>query len=197
MARDYNQSAIRLWESGTIPTTSQCGAKLQEGYLTISKNRILQDIPTKKIFTIVIAALFGMMAANLPAAEEDATGYKDHPLIPRMPGYYILEGSEAAAVFDVDIVKGETIETLHIEGKSMALLFRPQPELETKPGEARLRGDFEKAIITQGGTLIGVTSGQKWSVYHIVKDGKEFWVVLMINSGEYFTGSYSYRIVWK
>ncbi|PKN65379.1 MAG: hypothetical protein CVU57_11075 [Deltaproteobacteria bacterium HGW-Deltaproteobacteria-15] len=151
----------------------------------------------KKVTAIVMTMLFGLLSANLYAAEKDAAGCKDHPLIPRMPGYYILGCSNDDAKSDVDIIKGDTTETIHLEGKSMALLYRPQPELKTKPSETQLRGDFENAVKKQGGTLLGITYGQKWPVYKMVKDSKEFWVVLMIKSGEYFTGPYSYRIIEK
>jgi hypothetical protein len=65
------------------------------------------------------------------------------------------------------------------------------------PTEAQLRGDFENAIKKQGGAQVGTIIGQEWSINKIVKDGKEYWVVLMIYSGQYFTGSYAYRIVEK
>jgi OmpA-OmpF porin, OOP family len=151
----------------------------------------------KKITVIVMMVLFGMMSTNLCAAQKDAAGCKDHPLIPRMPGYYITGCSNDPANSDVDIVKGNTTETIHLEGKSMALLYSLQPELKTKTSEAQLRGDFENTVKKQGGTQIGITYGQKWPVYKIVRDGKEFWVVLMVNSGEYYTGSYAYRIIEK
>jgi hypothetical protein len=47
------------------------------------------------------------------------------------------------------------------------------------------------------GTLFGITYGQKWLVYTIAKDGKKFWIVLLVNSGQYFTGSYACRIIEK
>jgi hypothetical protein len=151
----------------------------------------------KKTTAVVITMLFGLLSANLYAAQKDAAGCKDNPLIPRMSGYYIAGCSEAPANSDIDIIKGETTETIHLEGKSVALSYSPQTELKSKPGEAQLRSDFENAVKKQGGTLLGITYGQKWPVYKIVKDGKEFWIVLLINSGEYYTGSFTYRIIEK
>lgn len=151
----------------------------------------------KRTAVVMVALLFGLISINLYAAEKDDASCKDHPLIPRMTGYYIMGCSNDDAVADIDIEKGADTETIHLEGKSMVLLYSPQPELGSKPAEAKLRSDFEGAVKKQGGSQIGVTYGQRWPVYKIAKDGKEYSVILMINSGEYFTGSYAYRIIEK
>ncbi|TAL23676.1 MAG: hypothetical protein EPN94_09050 [Nitrospirae bacterium] len=151
----------------------------------------------KRVSAVVMTMLFGLLSASLYAAEKDAVGCKDHPLIPRMQDYYIVGCSNALANFDADIANGKNTETVHIEGNSMALLYSPQPGLKSKLSEPQLRSDFENAVKKQGGRLFGATPGQKWPIYKIVKDGKEFWIVLMVNSGKYFTGSYGYRIIEK
>ena len=151
----------------------------------------------KKVSVLVMTMMFVLLSANLNAAQKDAAGCKDHPLIPRMQDYYIAGCSDAAASFDADILNGKNSKTVHIEGNSMALLYSPQPDLKSKPGELQLRRNFEDAVKKQGGGLVGATPGQKWPIYKIVKNGKEFWVVLMVNSGEYYTGSYAYRIIEK
>jgi hypothetical protein len=150
----------------------------------------------KKASVIVMMMLFVLLSGGLSAAEKDAAGCKDHALIPRIKDYYIAGCSKGAATFDADMANGKD-ETIHIEGNSTALMYSPQPELRSKPSELQLRSDFENAVKKQGGTLAATTPGQKWPVYKIVKDGKEFWIVLMVNSGQYFTGSYAYRIVEK
>ena len=138
-----------------------------------------------------------LLCTTLFAAEKDADGCMDPPLIPRMTGYFIAGCSDHPANSDTEIVKDGISETIHIEGKSTALLYRPQPELTVKPSESQLRSEFENAVKKQGGSFLGETFGQNWPVYHIVKDGKEFWVILLVNSGEYFTGAYTCRIVEK
>lgn len=151
----------------------------------------------KNVSAVLMRILFVLLSASLSAAERDASGCKDHPLIPRMKDYYIVGCSNAAANFDADVADGKNTGTVHIGGKSTALLYSPQPELKSKPSESQLRSDFENAIKKQGGTLFGTTPGQNWPVYKLVKDGKEFWIVLMVDSGQYFTGSYTYRIIEK
>lgn len=153
----------------------------------------------KRILIIAIAMLFGLVSATLYAAEKDAAGCKDHPLIPRMQGYYISICSNDTGDSDINLEgTGDRIDVVHIQqAKSMALLYNPQPELKAKPGEAQVRTDFENAIKKQGGKLLGISVGQKWPVYKMDKNGKESWVVLMITSGEYYTGTYGCRIIEK
>lgn len=151
----------------------------------------------RNISAAVITILFILLSAALSAAEKDSAGCKDHPLIPRMKDYYIAACSRNAADFDVDPAIGKTTEAVHIKGNSAALIYSPQPELKSKPSASQVRSDFEGAVKKQGGALFGTTPGQEWPVYKMVKDGKEFWIVLMIDSGQYFTGSYAYRIVEK
>jgi OmpA-OmpF porin, OOP family len=151
----------------------------------------------RKKYVIAMTILFCLLPATFYAAEKDAAGCKDHPLIPRMPGYYIAGCNETPAGADLDIIKGETTESVHFEGKSIAFTYMPQPELKTKPSEAELRSHFENTVKKLNGSLFGITYGQQWPVYTAVKDGKNFWIILLINSGKYFTGSYSCRIIEK
>lgn len=148
-----------------------------------------------KMSVIAMTMLFCLLSVSFCAAEKDADGCKDHPMIPRMPGYYIAGCSATPAGADLDIIKGTVTESVRFEGKSIALFYRPQPELTTKPSEAELRSYFENAVKKMNGAFFGITYGQKWPVYSVDKDGKKFWIVLLINSGQYFNGSYTCRII--
>ena len=150
----------------------------------------------KKQYAVIALMLFCLFPVSSFAAEKDAAGCKDHPLIPRMPDYYIAGCSSAPAVAEMEIIRGEATESIHFEGrKSFALSYMPQPEAKTKPSEDQLRENFENAIKKMNGTLFGITYGQKWPVYTIPKDGKTFWIILLINPGQYFDGSYACRII--
>jgi hypothetical protein len=151
----------------------------------------------KKITAIVLMMLFGLLSANLYAAQKDAAGCKDNPLIFRMPGYYIAGCSDAVTNNDIEIVKGDTTETIHIEGKSTAWMYSPQPDLKSKPTELQLNTDFENSVKKNGGKLLGITFGQEWPIYKISRDGKEIWIILLMNHGEYYNGTYTARIVEK
>ena len=151
----------------------------------------------RKLSVVVITIMLCLLPAGFYAAEKDADGCKDHPLIPRMQGYYIAGCNETPAGADLDVIRGNVTESVHFEGKSIAFVYMPQPDLKTKPDEAWLRSSFENAVKAVNGTLFGITYGQKWPVYSVERDGKKFWIILMINSGTYFTGSYACRIIEK
>jgi hypothetical protein len=167
---------------------------------SFNTDRFLSDNPregpVRKISAIVAMVLFPLFSINLYAGEKDAAGCRDNPLAPRMPGYYIAECNESFANSDMDITDGKPNETVHIEGKSLGWAFRPQPDLASKPSELQIRGAFADAMKKQGGTLVGTTLN-KWPIYRLNKDGKEFWAVLMVNSGEYYTGMYTCRVIEK
>lgn len=152
----------------------------------------------RRAFLIVAAMLVCLTSANLTAAEKDAPNCKDHPLVPRLQGYYIVGCNSADAAADFDIPKGKESETIHIEGPSTAVLYDLQPDLKIKkPTYEGLKASFGDLIIKQGGRLAGTTLGQKWPVYKLTKDDKEYWIVLLVDPGEYFTGSYGVRIIEK
>jgi len=148
-----------------------------------------------KLLFVVLMVFPGLVPVNLHAAQQDAAGCKSHPLAPAMPGYFISACSSDDGVADFEVLKGKFTETVHVEGKSAAILYSPQPDLKSKPTEAGLKADFDKVITKQGGTLVSATPGQKWPVYKLTKDGKEFWIVLMVDGGQYFTGSYAVRVI--
>lgn len=147
----------------------------------------------KNLAVTLVALLSCLIALAFLAAEKDADGCKNHPLIPRLEGFYIAgcDGHDGNADFDGP--KGP----IHVEGKSTAIVFMPQPDAKQKPAEAKLKAEFESAMVKLGAVRFGATPGQKWPVYKLAKEGKEYWVVLMVDSGEYFTGSYAVRVIEK
>jgi hypothetical protein len=149
----------------------------------------------KKIYMMYMTILFCLLSAGSYAAEKDAAGCSDHPLVPRIQGYYISGCNEIPAAADMDIIRGEVTESVRFEGKSIVFSYMQLPDLKTKPDESSLRGDFENAVKKNNGSLFGVTYGQKWPVYTVVKEGRKFWIILLVNSGKYFNGSYACRII--
>ncbi len=146
---------------------------------------------------ILFAMLISLFSTILNGAEKDAKGCKDHPLIARVPGYYIASCNQIPAGANLDIIKGDKNETINFEGKSIAYLYMPKQDLKTKTSAVDIRNHFDNSIKKLNGSLMGVTSGQKWPVYIFAKEGKEYWVVLMIDEGKYFTGSYAFRVIEK
>ncbi|HNQ78344.1 MAG TPA: hypothetical protein PK747_05575 [Acidobacteriota bacterium] len=149
----------------------------------------------KKILIASSAMLFCLFLLNVPAAEKDAPGCKDSPIAPRLAGYYIMGCSSDDAVADFDLLSTGAI---HVEGKSVAILYALRTDLKNKkPTESSLKADFENMMKKQGGALVATSPGQKWPVYKLSREGKEYWIVLMVDPGDYFTGSYGVRVIEK
>lgn len=149
----------------------------------------------KTIARISVALLWCAVLLNVAAAEKDAAGCKDSPVAPRMQGYIIDGCDNHDGNADFEIPKGADIERVHVEGKSVAVMYSPRPDLTPAPTEAQLKADFEKSMKAEGATFMCTTPGQKWPVYRLLKDGKEYWIVLLITSGQYFDGTYAVRVI--
>lgn len=146
----------------------------------------------KKLSAFLLSSLFCLLSFDVHAAEKDAPDCKDHPLLPRMPGFYILGCAGGDANFDMEAAPGKPAETTHVEGKSTAILYSAQPELKARPSRQQILGNFEKGIRQYGGTLIGMVNATP--VYKVADGGREVWVIVMAdNEG----GGHAYRIIEK
>lgn len=146
----------------------------------------------KKRSAFLMSLLCCLLSFELHAAEKDAPECKDHPLLPRMSGYFILGCAGGDANFDMEAPPGKPAATTHVEGKSTAILYSPQPELKAKPNRQQIIGNFEKGIKQHGGTLVGMVNTTP--VYKLASGGREVLVIVMAdNEG----GGHAYRIIEK
>jgi OmpA-OmpF porin, OOP family len=146
---------------------------------------------------VIVIMMISLLPATLYGVESDAKGCKDHSLMPRMEGYYIAECNEVPAMAELDIIRDDKTESVHFEGKSSVFSYMPQPDLKPVPCEDAVCGFIGDTVKKAGGAYFGKTYGQEWPVYTVTKDGKEYWVVLLITSGQYYNGSYACRIIEK
>lgn len=146
----------------------------------------------KKRAVFLMSLLCCLLSFELHAAEKDAPECKDHPLLPRMPNHYILGCAGGDANFDMEAPPGKPAQTTHVEGKSTAILYSPQPELKNKPNRQQIIGNFEKGIKQHKGTLVGMVNTTP--VYKLDSGGREVWVIVMADNPG---GSHAYRIIEK
>jgi OmpA-OmpF porin, OOP family len=125
----------------------------------------------KRISCILLSVLFVSLTVGLALAQKDVQGSKDHPLVTRMPDYYIskYDVSEFAG-FDPTVVGGKDV---HWEGKvfsygysrkeggrpiSMLQIVRNYETAIKQAGGKILGGDERRvaAEIRKGGALTGV-----------------------------------------
>ncbi len=134
-----------------------------------------------------------LLSANLYAAQKDSPDCTDHPLLPRLPGHYIVACGVSDASFDMETVKGQPAETMHVEGKSLAIAYGAQPELKAKPSGPQILSSFEQAVKRHGATRVGMVN-DTIPVYKLADGGKEIWVAVMADATG---GGYAYRIIEK
>lgn len=141
--------------------------------------------------TLGTAALAVLIAASgLMAQQQDARGCQDHPLITRMPGYWIHHCQEIQ--FDAyNFIIGPNKQTVRLEGQVWKYSYYPQSTLKPVPSELQIQRNFENAIKQQGGTVVyGEKSRQ---TLKLDKDGQEIWIEVTSE----FTGKYGFTILQK
>jgi len=93
---------------------------------------------------VFVAAVF-IAASGLTAQQQDARGCQDHPLITRMPGYWIHHCQEIQ--FDAySFTVGPNKQTVRLEGQIWKYSYYPQSTLKPVPSELQIQRNFENAI---------------------------------------------------
>ena len=135
----------------------------------------------------VALCLVSMLAAVPAIAQEDEAGLKDHPLLSRMPGYYIQDGQDLEfGAYDFN-VGDEKVQ--RAEGKYRKLDYYLK-ENAKNPGAIAIARNYRNALIAKGGTMLhqnidnnGGTMAAKATV-----NGRTIWVQVEVNNaGEIYT----------
>lgn len=143
----------------------------------------------KKILSILLGVLALSIPATLCFAKEDAKDCKDHPLLTRMPDYWIQK-CELKEFYAYEFNLGNSKKT-KVEGQYTRIQYQPPSNLTTKPSELQLVRNVENALKQIGGKVAGVYNGVE--VLTLTKEGKEFWIEVFGNS----YGAYGLTIVQK
>lgn len=148
----------------------------------------------KKIVSLLLitAALFA--AGGAAAEQKDNPQCKDHPLLTRMPTYWIHscvnKQFDSHAFFVGKDAAGKD-QTQSVEGQLADIRYYPQADATSKPSELQILRNFENAVQKQGGSV--VASDKNRETLKLTKDGKEYWIEV----GAEFTGKYRLFIVQK
>ncbi len=138
--------------------------------------------------TALVALAVTLLAAAGFAQEADVEGSKDHPLLSRMPGYYISRYEDMQFDTHTFLVAGSQVP---VEGHVTNILY----QIRTGAKEAsrlQILRNYEAAITKIGGKVL--TSDSDGSSYlKLVKDGKEIW----IHVDAYITSQYGLTVVEK
>jgi outer membrane protein OmpA-like peptidoglycan-associated protein len=107
----------------------------------------------KRIGYILPSVLFiSFLTVGVALAQTDIQGSKDHPLITRMPGYYISQYNVSEfAAFDPTVIGGKDV---HWEGKVYSYGYS-RKEGGRPISELQIVRNYETAIKQAGGKILG------------------------------------------
>jgi len=135
-----------------------------------------------KKLSVIIAVLFLLLPGELfsQASAQDIKGSKDHPLISRMPEFWISEYK----VSEYDSYKfiGADKKPLIIEGHKYSILYKITSG-SADPGALKIIRNVQDALKKIGGKVILDDAFNKLSTIMVQKDRKETWIEARAYSG--------------
>jgi OOP family OmpA-OmpF porin len=128
-----------------------------------------------KDVTAVIFSLFLVLAGFglSMAADQDVKGSKDHPLLSRMPNFYISGYKDTE--FDSHKFIPQDKKPVSIEGHKYYIEYRLNKGAQ-EPGELKIRRNIQDALKKVGGKEVFDDNFNKVSTIVLQKEGKETWV---------------------
>jgi len=137
-----------------------------------------------KRLIIFISSLFILISINglSQAPQQDIKGSKDHPLLTRMPNFWISEYKEAE--FESYKFIGADAKSIVVEGHKYYFIYRlksGQPE----PGELKIRRNVQDALKKIGGKVIYDENFNRVSTIVVKKDSKETWIEVRAVNNNY------------
>ena len=143
----------------------------------------------KRSLYILAVLLTVVVALPVGARQKDAAKCTDHPLLTRIPDYWIQSCVvKQFDAFGFMIAGGKTNK---VEGLFTNIRYQPPASLTVKPSTLQLLRNVENAIKKVGGVVMGTDSSKE--TLKLVKDGRELWIEVWAD----FTGQYILTIVEK
>ena len=143
----------------------------------------------KNVFLILGLCLFALLVTPvLSVAQEDVPDSKDHPLLTRMPDFYISDYEYKE--FDKADFKNSKGEDIKVEGHIFDIFYQIK-EGKKAPGKVQVLRNYENAIKKIGGSTVYEAKKEAW--LKVVKDGKITWIYVDARTG----GEYELEIVEK
>lgn len=137
----------------------------------------------KKVIIVILSLLFLMPGtAFSQGAQQDIKGSKDHPLLTRMPDFWISEYKEAE--FESYRFIGADAKAVVVEGHKYYIIYRLKSGL-TEPGELKIRRNVQDALKKIGGKVIYDENFNRVSTIIVQKDNKETWVEVRSANNNY------------
>jgi hypothetical protein len=138
----------------------------------------------KRVILVIFSLFFLLTAKGLSIPQnQDVKGSKDHPLISRMPDFWISEYKENE--FDsYKFISGDK-KSLIVEGHKYSILYKLNSGA-SDPGALKIMRNMQDALKKIGGKVVIDDTFNKLSTILVQKDGKETWIEVRCFSGIMF-----------
>ncbi|HOW39943.1 MAG TPA: OmpA family protein [Bacteroidales bacterium] len=124
--------------------------------------------------TLSIPAIAILLLIVSPAfSQQDIKGSKDHPLLTRMPDFFISGYKEAE--YEAYRFISADKKNENIEGHKYYIEYKITPG-KPEPGELKIRRNVQDALKKIGGKLMFDDNFNRVSTILVQKDGKETWL---------------------
>jgi len=128
----------------------------------------------KSVMAMIFSLFFVLASFGLSiAADQDIKGSTDHPLLSRMPNFFISDYK--VSEFDSYKFIGQDKKPASIEGHKYYFIYRLNKGAE-EPGELKIRRNIQDALKKIGGNVIFDDNFNKTSTIVLQKESKETWV---------------------
>ena len=128
----------------------------------------------KKVMAVIFSLFFVLASLGLSiAADSDVKGSKDHPLLTRMPNFFISGYKDTE--FDSHKFLDQDKKPVSIEGHKYYIEYRLNKGA-AEPGELKIRRNIQDALKKIGGKVVFDDNFNKASTIVLQKEGKETWV---------------------
>jgi len=140
------------------------------------------------LFALGLCLFALSIAPVLSVAQEDMPDSKDHPLLTRMPNFYISDYEYKE--FDTADFKDEKGDDIKVEGHIYDIFYEIK-EGEKAPGKLQVLRNYENAIKKIGGSTIYEAGEEAW--LKVEKGGKTTWIYVDART----SGEYELKIIEK
>lgn len=128
----------------------------------------------KKLSVLIFSIIFLLPLKGLSqGTQQDIKGSKDHPMLSRMPDFWLAEYKEAD--FESYKFLGANAKPVVIEGHKYYILYRIKSGAQ-EPGELKIRRNVQDALKKIGGKIIWDENFNKVSTILVLKGNKETWI---------------------
>jgi outer membrane protein OmpA-like peptidoglycan-associated protein len=137
----------------------------------------------KRGIIVILSMLILLSVKGFPQApQQDVKGGKDHPILSRMPDFWISDYKEAE--FESYRFTGADKKPVEVEGHKYYIIYRLKSGLP-EPGELKLRRNVQDALKKIGGKVVNDDNFNKMSTIVVEKDKKETWIEVRSYSNNY------------